>query len=61
MNLETKLSANSETDGYPCRMVTGDEIAHYHEFGWVQLRAFVDPDMLAHLLRKAHGNHGRGW
>jgi len=58
MTLNAEISASGEVDGYPCRMVTPAEIAHYHEFGWVQLRAFVDPEMLAHLLRKAQGLMG---
>jgi len=46
------------SDNYPCRMVTPDEVAHYREFGWVQLKRFVDPAMLAKLLAKAHGIMG---
>jgi hypothetical protein len=34
-------------------MVTDEEVAHYHELGWVQLKAFVDPAMLANVLAKA--------
>src|SRR6516165_6967060 len=49
MDTEVKLQNAS----YPCRMVTDEEIAHYHEFGWVQLKSFIDPAMLTHLLSKA--------
>jgi hypothetical protein len=43
---------------YPCRAVTPQEVAHYHEFGWVQLKRFVDPTMLEQLLAKAVGIMG---
>jgi hypothetical protein len=50
------MDATMET--YPCRMVTDDEVAHYLEFGWVQLKGFVDPAMLSALLAKAKGLMG---
>ena len=31
------------TDLSPCREVTQEEVAHYKQFGWVQLKRFVDP------------------
>ncbi len=53
-------SANNNTvsDTYPCRMVTPEEVAYYHEYGWVQLKRFVDPRMLRQLLDKAQGIMG---
>ena len=51
------MSAN-DTETYPCRSVTPEEVAHYNEFGWVQLKRFVDPEMLARLLAKAKGIMG---
>jgi hypothetical protein len=42
----------------PCRAVTAEEVAHYKEYGWVQLRRFVDPSMLETLLEKAIGIMG---
>jgi Phytanoyl-CoA dioxygenase (PhyH) len=46
------------TETYPCRMVTPDEVAHYAEFGWVQLKRFIDPAMIALVLAKAKGIMG---
>ena len=37
------IMANSN----PCRSVTAAEVAHYHDKGWVQLRAFIAPEMIA--------------
>lgn len=37
----------------PCRSVTTDEAEHYRTHGWVMLRRFVDPAMLAEVLRLA--------
>lgn len=45
-------------DAYPCRTVTTEEVAHYQEFGWVQLKRFIDPAMIAKLLAKAKGIMG---
>ena len=42
----------------PCRSVTADEVAHYQEKGWVQLKRFVDPEMLATILNIAKGVMG---
>jgi hypothetical protein len=56
MDTTINIAAKSET--YPCRMVTDKEVAHYLEFGWVQLRQFVDPQMLRELLAKATGMMG---
>ena len=37
----------------PCRAVTSEEVAHYQEKGWVQLKRFITPEMIATLLTKA--------
>ncbi|HEX5945537.1 MAG TPA: phytanoyl-CoA dioxygenase family protein [Acidimicrobiales bacterium] len=42
----------------PCRTVTPEEIAHLHEHGWVQLKRFVDPDVLARMLEAARERMG---
>jgi Phytanoyl-CoA dioxygenase (PhyH) len=42
----------------PCRMVTDDEVEHLHEYGWVQLKAFVDPDVVARMLDVAQETMG---
>jgi hypothetical protein len=42
----------------PCRAVTADEVAHYKDKGWVQLKRFVDPAMLSEMLAKAVGIMG---
>jgi Phytanoyl-CoA dioxygenase (PhyH) len=34
----------------PCRSVTADEVDHLHEFGWVKLERFVDPDVVRAML-----------
>lgn len=47
-----------KAESYPCRMVTSEEVAHYHEFGWVQLKSFIDPAMISTLLAKAKGIMG---
>jgi len=36
-----------------CRPVTADEVDHLHEHGWVKLRGFVDPDVIAEVLALA--------
>jgi hypothetical protein len=55
MNEETDMAT---TNLSPCREVTQEEVAHYKEFGWVQLKRFVDPGMLETLLAKAVGIMG---
>ncbi len=37
----------------PCRRVTTEEVAHYLEFGWVKLEAFVRADMVKLILKSA--------
>ena len=39
--------------GLPCRDITPEEAAHYAEHGWVKLKKFVDPAMLARVLSAA--------
>ena len=46
------------TTAAPCRDVTGDEIEHLHEHGWVKLAAFADPDALARVLEVAREQMG---
>jgi len=41
-----------------CRAVTAEEVEHYKENGWVQLRRFIDPEMLDRMLAKAKGIMG---
>ena len=45
-------------DAPPCRTVTAEEVAHLHEHGWVQLKRFVDPDVLARMLELARERMG---
>ena len=47
-----------DTKVSPCRAVTADEVAHYHEYGWVKLKKFVDPAMLSTILGVAKGIMG---
>lgn len=49
-------SAHKETVGAgdsPCRSVTSEEVAHYQEFGWVKLKAFVRADRVKLILGAA--------
>lgn len=41
-----------------CRDVTPDEVALYDQQGWVQLKQFIEPEMLARMLAKAQGVMG---
>ena len=41
-----------------CRTVTPQEVAHYQELGWVQLRRFVDPAILSTILTAAKAMMG---
>ncbi len=41
------------TTGAPCRPVTADEVEHLGELGWVQLKAFIDPDRARSVLELA--------
>ena len=52
------MQTKADLETYPCRVVTPEEVAHYQEFGWVQLKRFVDPQMLKTLLAKAVGIMG---
>jgi hypothetical protein len=41
-----------------CRSVTVEEVDHFHEFGWVKLKGFVDPDVLRAMLDIAREKMG---
>ena len=36
-----------------CRSVTAEEVDHLHEYGWVKLEQFVDPDVVHAMLERA--------
>jgi hypothetical protein len=42
----------------PCRSVTAEEVDHLHEFGWVKLKSFVDPDVIRAMLGLARATMG---
>jgi Phytanoyl-CoA dioxygenase (PhyH) len=42
----------------PCRSVTAEEVDHLHEFGWVKLPRFVDPDVIGAMLELAREEMG---
>src|SRR5580698_1910688 len=42
----------------PCREVTPEEIAHYHEFGWVMLKGFVRAERVKLILNIAYQRMG---
>lgn len=46
--LDVDVSTSLKTS--PCREVTADEVEHLHEYGWVKLTQFVDPDVIASML-----------
>ena len=48
----------TDTAPHPCRKVTPEEVAHYQERGWVQLKRFIAPTMLDLLKAKAIGIMG---
>lgn len=41
-----------------CRTVTTEEVDHLHEFGWVQLKGFVDPEVVRTMLAIAREKMG---
>jgi len=41
-----------------CRPVTADEVDHLHEYGWVKLKRFVDPDLIGRMLEIAREKMG---
>jgi hypothetical protein len=51
-------TAIAPSSAAPCRAVTAEEVAHYNEKGWVQLKRFIAPEMIATLLAKAKGLMG---
>lgn len=42
----------------PCRTVTAEEVDHLHEFGWVKLTGFVDPEVVRKMLEIARERMG---
>jgi len=36
-----------------CRSVTAEEVEHLHEYGWVKLEQFVDPEVVHAMLERA--------
>jgi hypothetical protein len=48
----------SDLTSTPCRPVTREEIEHLRELGWVQLRGFVDPDLMRTTLDLARAVMG---
>ena len=53
----------SDVTSAPCRPVTSEEIEHLDELGWVQLKAFVDPEVVGRVLelaRQAMGDDADG-
>jgi hypothetical protein len=47
------LQGTAGVENTPCRYVTPDEVAHYQEFGWVKLKAFVRADLVELILKTA--------
>lgn len=41
------------TELSPCRAITPEEVAQYQDKGWVLLKKFIDPEMIAAMLTKA--------
>lgn len=41
-----------------CRPVTAEEVDHLHEYGWVKLKRFVDPDLIGRMLEIAREKMG---
>ena len=52
------MQQTNGSDCNPCRLVTADEIDHYKEYGWVQLRGFIHPETIAVLLKLARQRMG---
>lgn len=54
------MSARTILDSatFPCRAVTREEVTHYEKYGWVQLKRFIAPEMIATLLAKAKAMMG---
>jgi hypothetical protein len=54
MNEEMNVMGDSvRTESTLCRSVTAEEVDHLHEFGWVKLKSFVDPGVIAAMLEVA--------
>lgn len=56
--MSTRTIEKTETQAFPCRATTPEEVAHYQEKGWVQLRRFIEPRMIAEMLAKAKESMG---
>jgi hypothetical protein len=41
-----------------CRPVTAEEVDHLHEYGWVMLKGFVNPDLVGRMLEIAREEMG---
>lgn len=52
------MEASLATKNNLFRDVTPEEIAHYQEFGWVKLNAFIPPNMIDALLAMAKDKMG---
>ncbi|XVQ07622.1 phytanoyl-CoA dioxygenase family protein [Spirillospora sp. CA-255316] len=52
------MKDESVVQAKPCRAVTTEEVDHFHEFGWVKLKRFVDPDVLRAMLLIAREKMG---
>jgi hypothetical protein len=51
--MSTSTIDNLATETPPCRAVTPEEVANYRDKGWVQLKRFISPAMIATMLAKA--------
>jgi hypothetical protein len=47
------MNSQAAVSNAPCRTITDEEVAHYIEHGWVKLRKFISPEMIATMLAKA--------
>jgi len=54
----TALKHDNVAINYPCRSVTGEEIAHFKELGWVKLSGFAHPEVVRAILRVARERMG---
>ena len=54
----TSSGMAADARAMPCRMVTPEDVAHCSEFGWVRLRKFMEPALLAEILAIARSRIG---
>lgn len=47
------MNGPGELPSKSCRSVRAEEVDHFHEFGWVKLRGFVDPEVIRAMLELA--------